>query len=131
MKLSSRRRVSLTRTKVQTYNTDHRQTRPALSNYLLLTPLSPLHFFCLVSLSSLGLTFSCLSSVSDLSLGVLVYGGKNRNRAVHGDVVVVELLPKSEWRGKVTALTEGQGEEKSGEENESKPMPTGGTIQSD
>lgn len=52
-------------------------------------------------------------------------GGKNRNRAVHGDVVVVELLPKSEWRGKVTALTEGQGEEKGGEGNESQPMPTG------
>lgn len=54
----------------------------------------------------------------------MVSGAKNRNRAVHGDVVVVELLPKSEWRGKVTALTEGMGEEK-GEESESKPMPTG------
>ncbi|KAE8297743.1 DIS3-like exonuclease 1 [Larimichthys crocea] len=65
---------------------------------------------------------------TDLSRGVLVDGGKNRNRAVHGDVVVVELLPKSEWRGKVTALTEGQGEEKGGEENESQPMPTGRVV---
>ncbi|KAM7015861.1 DIS3-like exonuclease 1 [Tautogolabrus adspersus] len=64
----------------------------------------------------------------DLSWGVMVFGVKNRNRAVHGDVVVVELLPKSEWRGKVTALSEGQGEEKSGEENESKPMPTGRVV---
>ena len=56
-----------------------------------------------------------------------MYGNKNRNRAVHGDTVVVELLPKSEWKGKVTALTEGQGEEKSGEDNDSKPMPTGRT----
>ncbi|TDH17480.1 hypothetical protein EPR50_G00008790 [Perca flavescens] len=64
----------------------------------------------------------------DLSWGVLVCGGKNRNRAVHGDVVVVELLPKSEWRGKDTALTEAQGEEKSGEEADSKPMPTGRVV---
>lgn len=60
-----------------------------------------------------------------------MYGVKNRNRAVHGDLVAVELLPKSEWRGKVTALTESQGDEKSGEENESKPMPTGGTLHRD
>ncbi|XP_070686675.1 DIS3-like exonuclease 1 [Pempheris klunzingeri] len=64
----------------------------------------------------------------DLSWGVLVHGAKHRNRAVHGDVVAVELLPKSEWRGKVTALTEGQVEEKGGEENESKPMPTGRVV---
>ncbi|XP_034089659.1 DIS3-like exonuclease 1 isoform X1 [Gymnodraco acuticeps] len=62
---------------------------------------------------------------TDLSWGVLVCGGKNRNRAVHGDQVVVELLPKSEWRGKDNTLAEGQGEEKSGEESGSKPMPTG------
>ncbi|XP_029354236.1 DIS3-like exonuclease 1 [Echeneis naucrates] len=53
---------------------------------------------------------------------ILVHGEKNRNRAVHGDVVVAELLPKSEWRGKVTALMEGQGEVKSGED---KLLPTG------
>lgn len=46
---------------------------------------------------------------------------------MHGDGVVVELFPKSEWRGKTTALTEGQGEEKTGEETQSQPMPTGGT----
>lgn len=50
---------------------------------------------------------------------------------MQGDEVVVEVLPKSEWRGKVTALAEGQGEEKSGEKNESKPMPTGETLHSD
>ncbi|CAK6981761.1 DIS3-like exonuclease 1 [Scomber scombrus] len=59
---------------------------------------------------------------------VLVDGSKNRNRAVHGDVVVVELLPKSEWRGKVTALSEGQTEEKRGDDSESKPMPTGRIV---
>lgn len=65
---------------------------------------------------------------TDLSLGVLVCGGKNRNRAVHGDVVVVELLRKSEWRAKDEALTEGQAEEKSVEESDSKPMPTGRVV---
>jgi exoribonuclease R len=29
-----------------------------------------------------------------------------RNRAVHGDHVVVELLPKSEWKAKGTALVQ-------------------------
>ncbi|KAM9861308.1 DIS3-like exonuclease 1 [Aulostomus maculatus] len=63
-----------------------------------------------------------------LSTEVLVCGSKNRNRAVHGDMVVVELLPKSEWKGKVTALTEGQGEERSGGDSESKPMPTAHVV---
>lgn len=57
---------------------------------------------------------------------MLVYGGKNRNRAVHGDRVVVELLPRSEWRGRVTCLTEERGEDRSNEDSQSKPMPTGG-----
>ncbi|XP_028257661.1 DIS3-like exonuclease 1 [Parambassis ranga] len=65
---------------------------------------------------------------TDLSSGVLVFGGKNRNRAVHGDRVVVELLPRSEWRGQVTSLTEGQGEDRSGEDSWSKPMPTGRVV---
>ncbi|XP_037308770.2 DIS3-like exonuclease 1 [Pungitius pungitius] len=67
---------------------------------------------------------------SDLSCGVLVCGAKNRNRAVHGDVVAVELLPRSEWRGRTTALTEGQGggDEKSGEDADRKPMPTGRVV---
>ncbi|MED6266919.1 DIS3 mitotic control [Characodon lateralis] len=64
----------------------------------------------------------------DLSSGVLVFGSKSRNRAVHGDMVVVELLPKSEWRGKVTALTERQVDEKSGDESETKAMPTGRVV---
>ncbi len=47
---------------------------------------------------------------------------------MHGDVVVAELLPKSEWKAKVTALAEVQMEEKSEEENQSKAMPTGGAA---
>ncbi|XP_030581044.1 DIS3-like exonuclease 1 isoform X1 [Archocentrus centrarchus] len=65
---------------------------------------------------------------TDLLLNALVYGRKNRNRAMHGDEVVVELFPKNEWRGKVTALTQGQGDEKSGEDSESAPIPTGRVV---
>lgn len=70
-----------------------------------------------------------VSPPPDLSWGVLVCGAKNRNRAVHGDVVVVELLPRGEWRGRDSALAEGPGgggtEEKRGEDADRKPMPTG------
>ncbi|TNM90591.1 hypothetical protein fugu_002880 [Takifugu bimaculatus] len=60
---------------------------------------------------------------TDLSCGVLVWGIKNRNRATHGDTVVAELLPRSEWQGRVTALAEGDGDE-----SESKTMPTGRVV---
>ncbi|KAF3686767.1 DIS3-like exonuclease 1 [Channa argus] len=65
---------------------------------------------------------------TDETMLVLICGSKNRNRAVHDDIVVVELFPKSEWRGKATALADGQGEEKSGQDNESKPQPTGRIV---
>ncbi|XP_077479614.1 DIS3-like exonuclease 1 [Stigmatopora argus] len=65
---------------------------------------------------------------TELSSEVLVFGSKNRNRTVHGDTVVVELLPKSEWRGKASALTEGQLDEKNGEDIQSKPIPTGKIV---
>lgn len=70
----------------------------------------------------------CPSSISETGWRVLVHGDKNRNRATDTDVVVAELLPKSEWRWRATALTEGQGEEKSGEDNGSKALPTGGAV---
>uniref|UniRef100_H3CGP2 DIS3-like exonuclease 1 n=1 Tax=Tetraodon nigroviridis TaxID=99883 RepID=H3CGP2_TETNG len=60
---------------------------------------------------------------ADLSGSVLVCGIKNRNRATHGDVVAVELLPRGEWRGRVAALAEGPGEE-----SESRAMPTGRVV---
>nr|XP_019966186.1 PREDICTED: DIS3-like exonuclease 1 [Paralichthys olivaceus] len=68
------------------------------------------------------------SNKSTDSRCVLVPGDKNRNRAMHCDVVVVELLPKNEWRGKTTTLTEAQGEERSGADDDSKPVPTGRVV---
>ena len=31
---------------------------------------------------------------------VLISGQSSRNRAVHGDVVVVEVLPRTQWQGR-------------------------------
>ncbi|KAJ8370006.1 hypothetical protein SKAU_G00100340 [Synaphobranchus kaupii] len=65
---------------------------------------------------------------TELNSDVLVCGSKLRNRAVHGDVVAVELLPKGDWRGRNTALTEGEAEDRAGEEPQSLPMPTGRVV---
>ncbi|KAJ8417613.1 hypothetical protein AAFF_G00224560 [Aldrovandia affinis] len=65
---------------------------------------------------------------TELNSDVLVCGAKLRNRAVHGDTVAVELLPRREWRGRNTALTEGEAEERAGEEPQSQPMPTGRVV---
>lgn len=56
---------------------------------------------------------------------ILIYGSKARNRSIHGDVVVVELLPKSEWKGRTVALCENDSDDKASGESPSEPMPTG------
>ena len=45
---------------------------------------------------------------------VLVWGEEARNRAVDGDVVVVELLPRGEWRSRTTHLVLSEEEKDSG-----------------
>ncbi|KAL2089025.1 hypothetical protein ACEWY4_015924 [Coilia grayii] len=66
---------------------------------------------------------------TELNSDILVWGGKHRNRAVHGDLVAVELLSSREWRGRTTALHEGLGEDKAGgDETQSQPMPTGKVV---
>jgi exoribonuclease R len=50
---------------------------------------------------------------------------KARNRAIHGDVVAVELLPTSEWKGRTAALCENDSDDKALGEAPSEPMPTG------
>lgn len=37
-----------------------------------------------------------------------MHGMPARNRAVHGDLVVVEVLPRSEWRGRSSVIKESQ-----------------------
>ncbi|XP_049633626.1 DIS3-like exonuclease 1 isoform X2 [Suncus etruscus] len=53
---------------------------------------------------------------------------KARNRSIHGDVVVVELLPQNEWKGRTSALCENDGEDKASGEAPSEPMPTGRVV---
>ncbi|XP_057399619.1 DIS3-like exonuclease 1 isoform X5 [Balaenoptera acutorostrata] len=62
------------------------------------------------------------SKDSGLVSDILIHGMKARNRSIHGDVVVVELLPKNEWKGRTTALGENDGE------FPSEPMPTGRVV---
>jgi len=61
---------------------------------------------------------------------VLIYGRVSRNRAVNGDIVVVQLLPKSEWRGRCNALTEGEDskQEEAGWSKGADVMPTGRVV---
>nr|XP_031535326.1 DIS3-like exonuclease 1 [Vicugna pacos] len=65
------------------------------------------------------------SKDSDLISDILIHGMKARNRSIHGDVVVVELLPKNEWKGRTTALGESDSDDKASGEAPSEPMPTG------
>ncbi|EGV91682.1 DIS3-like exonuclease 1 [Cricetulus griseus] len=62
---------------------------------------------------------------ADLLSDILIHGTKARNRSIHGDVVVVELLPKNEWKGRTAALCENDSEDKASGESPSEPMPTG------
>ena len=73
--------------------------------------------------------FLCAAPKADLISDVLIHGMKARNRSIHGDVVVVELLPKSEWKGRTTALGENDGDDKALGESPSEPMPTGEPAQ--
>ena len=42
----------------------------------------------------------------DSGSDILISGMAARNRAVHGDLVVVELLPKTQWQGRSNAISE-------------------------
>ncbi|XP_021092693.1 DIS3-like exonuclease 1 isoform X3 [Heterocephalus glaber] len=68
------------------------------------------------------------SKDSGLTSDILIHGTKARNRAIHGDVVVVELLPKGEWKGRTGALCDNDSEDKTSSEAPSEPMPTGRVV---
>lgn len=51
--------------------------------------------------------FRSTSSVED-DRDILIHGMPARNQAVHGDLVVVEVLPRSEWRGRSSVIKESQ-----------------------
>lgn len=64
---------------------------------------------------------------SDLQSDVLIHGTKSRNRAIHGDLVAVEILPKSDWKGRTGALCDNDADEKSGD-TQSEVMTTGRVV---
>ncbi|XP_035667414.1 DIS3-like exonuclease 1 [Branchiostoma floridae] len=65
----------------------------------------------------------------ELHTDVIVVGTALRNRAVHGDTVAVELLPRSEWRGRSTAITDNtEGVSSEAEEESNSVMPTGKVV---
>ena len=52
-----------------------------------------------------------------------------RNRAVHGDIVVAQLMPKSEWKSKLNRLTTAQNDQENEEwERRADVMPTGRIV---
>ncbi|XP_029807272.1 DIS3-like exonuclease 1 isoform X1 [Suricata suricatta] len=65
---------------------------------------------------------------SGLVSDILVHGMKARNRSIHGDMVVVELLPKTEWKGRTTSLCENDSDDKASGDPPSEPMPTGRVV---
>ncbi|XP_071139750.1 DIS3-like exonuclease 1 [Mytilus edulis] len=75
-------------------------------------------------------------SKEDSGSDILIHGMSSRNRAVHGDVVVVELLPRSEWKGRSNVIketTESTNEPKTSKDEEESEdngdiMPTGYVV---
>ncbi|XP_022315246.2 DIS3-like exonuclease 1 [Crassostrea virginica] len=63
---------------------------------------------------------------------ILIHGMPARNRAIHGDLVVVEVLPRSEWRGRSSVIKENQeGQLEESEEDgtsDGNVMPTGRVV---
>ncbi|XP_062439861.1 DIS3-like exonuclease 1 isoform X2 [Rhea pennata] len=68
------------------------------------------------------------SKETELQNDILIYGARARNRAIHGDVVAVELLPLHEWKGRTVALCENETEDKTPADTTGDPMPTGKVI---
>lgn len=48
--------------------------------------------------------YSVSGKKGDRDADILIMGMSSRNRAVHGDLVVVEILPRSQWLARSQAL---------------------------
>lgn len=64
---------------------------------------------------------------TDMQSDVLIHGTKARNRAIHGDVVAVEILPKCDWKGRIGALCENEADERA-VDTQSEVMMTGRVV---
>ena len=49
---------------------------------------------------------------------ILIAGTLDRNRAIHGDVVAVQMLPKSQWKSKLNRLSKNQEDHKASEDDD-------------
>ncbi|XP_070541854.1 DIS3-like exonuclease 1 isoform X2 [Ptychodera flava] len=66
---------------------------------------------------------------TDAESDILIPGANNRNRAVHGDIVAVELLPRMEWQGRSKSLAQSEDMQDKGTDSESNTtMPTGRVV---
>ena len=57
---------------------------------------------------------SSKSSVED----ILIAGTLDRNRAIHGDIVVIQMLPKSQWKSKINKLSKKKNNDETSVEDE-------------
>ncbi|XP_040270225.1 DIS3-like exonuclease 1 isoform X1 [Bufo bufo] len=64
---------------------------------------------------------------TDLQSDILIHGTKARNRAIHGDLVAVEVLPKCDWKGRIGALCENEADERA-VDTQSEVMMTGRVV---
>ncbi|XP_038076853.1 DIS3-like exonuclease 1 isoform X2 [Patiria miniata] len=64
----------------------------------------------------------------NLDSDILIAGMKNRNRAVHGDQVAVELLPRSQWIGKINSLSSTGDPAEVSDVDQSNAKPTGRIV---
>ncbi|KAF9400655.1 exosome catalytic subunit dis3, partial [Podila epigama] len=60
---------------------------------------------------------SVFTKIDGVEGSILIVGRENLNRAVDGDIIAVELLPKSEWRTTPTGVVIDEDEEKQEEES--------------
>ncbi|XP_022099659.1 DIS3-like exonuclease 1 isoform X2 [Acanthaster planci] len=64
----------------------------------------------------------------NLDSDILISGRKNRNRAIHGDQVAVELLPRSQWVGQINSLSSTDDPEDASDTDQSNVKPTGRIV---
>ncbi|XP_013378724.1 DIS3-like exonuclease 1 [Lingula anatina] len=71
------------------------------------------------------------SKKDDRESDILIFGMTARNRSIHGDIVVVEILPRNKWKGKCLAIKEeeqGLKKEEESNEQQSVVMTTGQVV---
>lgn len=60
----------------------------------------------MISISPYNFLEATVSNPSPEGRPYLIIGRENINRAVHGDVVAIQILPESEWRGGTETIVE-------------------------